>query len=116
MNTLQASTLVKKICPINMHIYMAPEVFEEPDLFAFCLYDKLHNAGPSYTAIAILHNNYEPLKNRILGTITDSYLSKKTFNNEKGNMALHCYNLLEQLNNLEEWQIQLKDIFKEMSY
>ena len=81
--------------------YWAPEI----------LYQKYHymNSEKEDTfVIIILHENKDAFKARIRGTIVDNWLNKDRF----GSLAHRCVAVLEQFDNLADWQLQLIDLFK----
>lgn len=64
-------------------------------------------------AIIGLHQNRDAFKNRILGKINDNWINKQNL----GYVALPCYSILTKIGEkegLEDWQITLKNIFKDM--
>ena len=64
--------------------------------------------------LLVLYKCCNSFKNRIQGTIIDNWLTKETFNP----IAKECYEYLcklEEMACLEDWQIELKTVFKNMS-
>jgi hypothetical protein len=64
-------------------------------------------------AVMNLHYSRDPFKNRMEGKIKDDWICKE----KMGHMAPACYELLSKMEQdgvLEDWQIQLKTVFKEM--
>ena len=58
--------------------------------------------------ITILHQNKEAFKARIRETIVDDWLTKERF----GPIAHRCIVVLQQFNNLKDWQLKLIDLLK----
>ncbi len=92
--------------------YWAPEVYGDISEFLTTL--KQHHLSEkdveNNIAVFVLCENGESFKNRINREINDLWLSKQTF----GNIAQDCYDVLNRQNDLEEWQVKLKEIFKKM--
>jgi len=92
--------------------YWSPEQYENTALFMGTL--TKHHVPIDYIenniALFVLCENYEPFKNRINGNIKDLWLTKKNFEI----IAQDCYDILAGQNDLEDWQIKLKESFKEM--
>ncbi len=92
--------------------YWAPEVYD--DLSEFITTLKQHHLSEkdaeNNIAVFVLCENRESFKKRINGEINDLWLTKQTFNN----IAQDCYDVLNRQNDLEDWQIKLRDIFRQM--
>lgn len=58
--------------------------------------------------IIILHRNRKAFKARIRKTIVDDWLTKEKF----GSIAQRCIIVLQQFDDLEDWQLGLIDLFK----
>jgi len=63
-------------------------------------------------AAMVLTENCNSFKNRINGTIKDEWLSEKTF----GSIAQDCVTVMNTIQNLEAWQIKLKEMFSGMKW
>lgn len=64
-------------------------------------------------ALMNLHFNRNPFKNRMEGEIKDDWICKERM----GIIAKPCYELLCKIElewGLEDWQVQLKNVFKDM--
>lgn len=60
----------------------------------------------------VLFENCNSFKNRINGSIEDDWLSEKIF----GSIAQDCVTVLDTIPQLEDWQVQLKEKFKNMKW
>ena len=104
MDDLQLYHVAKKLYDLN-GLYWAPETITQK------LYEHISNDEKYGKAIIVLHENYIPFKNRILGNIKDTWFSNENFHD----IASECYEILSKIDTLEDWQIELKIIFKNMN-
>lgn len=74
--------------------------------------DKIYDGrGDEILHVAmILYENCESFKNRLNGTIKDEWLTEKTF----GPIAKDCVTVLDTLPKLEDWQVELRNLFQGM--
>lgn len=71
-------------------------------------YNYIDSEKEDVVSISILHLNGQAFKARIMGTIVDDWLTKERF----APIAQNCITVLQQCDNLENWQLQLIDLFK----
>ena len=131
MNSDNFSAWVESFNPSHVEAtrYWAPEQFflslQNPSSVSEILYDtsvvlaieKVYGGkAQEYKNVAcVLHQYADSFKNRINGTMRDTWLSAKTF----GSIASMCVDVLDRVedfskNGLEEWQKQLREKFREM--
>ncbi len=93
-------------------MYWDPELYSDPYNFHATIVK--HHVSLAYIenniALFVLCQNQEGFKKRIDGITKDKWLTKQTF--EK--IAKDCYNMLAKQNDLQEWQVKLMGIFKDM--
>lgn len=117
MNLLQTSRILKQqgingFRNVGWEL-QAPEVIGNDSVFFSFIYDRCELSNEEYDdnkVLFVLFRNCSAFKRRIDGTVSDSWLTKATF----GSIAPECYHIMESQQDLEDWQIKLKETFRGM--
>ncbi len=86
--------------------FWAPETIESGHY-----YYKIPATDEYRDCVMVLHRNCKAFENRISGEIKDAWLTGETF----GPIADKCYDLLSKMEDLNPWQVELKEKFKEIN-
>lgn len=111
MNFIQTLSILEKLGVTINTVYWPPEYLSDNEYLAIQI---KHQTSPKFCkenlALIVLCENNTAFKNRVYQVKKDEWLSKKNFHN----IALDCFNILNSIDNVEPWQVALKEIFQNM--